>query len=143
MVYLQLKLNKKISVKINITSNSWTNSSKSMDVESTIAKHFKFPTSIEGNDIYLLTSDEISLNTNDYSSEEKLIIEMLSGNPEFHLGVKNTESNFHPLFKELKLLFDEWFQFDVNFIDTSSGIDVWYDVQVNDDGSLIYTKEED
>ena len=132
-----------MSVKINITSNSWTNSSKSMVVESTIAKHFKFPTSIEGEDIYLFKSDEISLNSNDYSSEEKLIIEMLSGNPEFHLGVKNMETKFHPLFKELKLLFDEWFQFDVNFIDTTSGVDVWYDIEVNDDGSLIYTKEVD
>ena len=131
-----------MSVKINIISNSWTNSSKSMDVESTISKHFKFPTSIEGDDIYLLTSNEISLKTNDYSLEEKLIIEMLSGNPEFHLGVKNTESKFHPLFKDLKLLFDEWFQFDVNFIDTTSGIDVWYYIKVDNDGSLIYTKEE-
>ena len=132
-----------MSVKINITSNSWTNSSKSMVVESTIANHFKIPTSIEGEDIYLFKSDEISLNTNDYSSEEKLIIEMLSGNPEFHLGVKNMETKFHPLFKELKLLFDEWFQFDVNFIDTTSGVDVWYGIEVNDDGSLIYTKEVD
>lgn len=41
-----------MSVKINITSNSWTNSTKSMFVKSTIAKHFKFPTSIEGDDIY-------------------------------------------------------------------------------------------
>tara|TARA_B100000886_G_C20337998_1_gene455404 strand:+ start:599 stop:805 length:207 start_codon:yes stop_codon:yes gene_type:complete len=68
---------------------------------------------------------------------------MLSWNPEFHLGVKNMETKFHPLFKELKLLFDEWFQFDVNFIDTTSGVDVWYDIEVNDDGSLIYTKEVD